>query len=179
MLITCGKLFLKVKSFPPFIFLKPCASMFLLCQEHTNQRKEKELNLLDLEEKAQELFKRVDERAERSLLLFNFVLMPRKNRLTKGEIEEVLSKGRRANFSLFSVSWLPNTEKTTQFAFVVSKKQYKQAVLRNKAKRRLRECTRKALFGPGKYVFFAKNTINEALFSDLKKEIEKASCDLR
>lgn len=105
--------------------------------------------------------------------------MPRNNRLTKGEIEEVLSKGRRSNFSLFSVSWLPNTEKTTKFAFVVSKKQYKQAVLRNKAKRRLRECARKTPFGPGKYIFFAKNTINEAVFSDLKKEVEKAGVELK
>ncbi len=104
--------------------------------------------------------------------------MPRKNRLTKEEIEEVLSRGRRTNFSLFSVSWLKNTEKTTKFAFVVSKKQYKQAVLRNKAKRRLRECTRKALFGPGKYIFFAKNTINEAIFSDLKNEVKKAGEEL-
>lgn len=45
--------------------------MFLLCQEHTNQKNEKELNPLDLEEKAQELFRRVEERAEKSLLRFN------------------------------------------------------------------------------------------------------------
>lgn len=101
--------------------------------------------------------------------------MPKEKRLTKGEIEEVLSKGRRVNFSLFSVSWLKTTEKTTKFAFVVSKKQYKQAVLRNKAKRRLRECVRKNLFSSGKYVFFAKNTINEAPFSELKEEISKSS----
>ena len=105
--------------------------------------------------------------------------MPRKNRLTKEEIEEVLSKGRRTNFSLFSVSWLKTPGKTTKFAFAVSKKQYKQAVLRNKAKRRLRECTRKALFGPGKYIFFAKNTINEAPFLELKEEISKSSKELK
>lgn len=179
MLITCGKLIFKQKPFPPFIFFKPCASMSLLCQEHISQKKEKELNRLDLEERALGLFRRVEERAEKSLQLFNSILMPKKNRLNKGEIDEVLSRGRRYNFPLFSVSWVKKDEKIAKFAFVVSKKQYKQAVLRNKAKRRLRNCVNKADFSPGNYVFFAKNTINEALFLDLKNEVLRASVEIK
>lgn len=93
MLITCGKLILGEKLFPPFIFLKPCASMFLLCQEHTNQKNEKELNLLDLGVKAQELFKRVEERAERSLLLFNLSLCLEITGLLRKKLKKCFQKG--------------------------------------------------------------------------------------
>lgn len=101
--------------------------------------------------------------------------MPKLLRLSKKEIEEVISKGRRASFSSFSVSYIKTSEKKTKFAFVVSKKQYKKAVFRNKAKRRLRDLVRKTEFSEGNYVFFAKNNINQELFSKLKEEVIKTS----
>ncbi len=66
--------------------------------------------------------------------------------------------------------FLPSNE--LKFAFVVSKK-VGNAVIRNKAKRRLRAIARNLDFKNGWYLFLAKPSIKDANFSDLYDDVKK------
>ncbi|MFH0928497.1 MAG: ribonuclease P protein component [bacterium] len=79
-------------------------------------------------------------------------MLSKNNRLTdKKDFETVFSKGKRVSGSNLGVKYLANKLPVSRFGFVVGTKVSKNAVLRNKIKRRLREITRACAgqFAPG------------------------------
>lgn len=96
-------------------------------------------------------------------------------RLTRAEIEGIIKNSKVVHTPYFSVRVLYNNEVTSKGAFVVSKKNFKTAVIRNKAKRRSREAFREV---SGKIknsysVFFLKKNILDISVKDLGEEILK------
>jgi len=70
-------------------------------------------------------------------------MLPLKNRLKKEkDFRRVFDRGRVVNSDLMSVKFLANGMDDTRVGFIVSKKVFKKAVLRNKIKRMLRETMR-------------------------------------
>lgn len=61
----------------------------------------------------------------------------------KSEFSKTYRFGKQVKLSEFSVRALPNHTNTLQLAIVVSKKVSKKAVVRNRARRRIREILRK------------------------------------
>jgi len=70
-------------------------------------------------------------------------VLPKKNRLNKKkDLQKVFRKGKGIKESLLTFKWIYNNSGISRFAFVISKKVSKKAVLRNKIRRRLREKVR-------------------------------------
>lgn len=63
----------------------------------------------------------------------------------KGDIDRVWKHGRSFVTPIFSLKYLKSDLPGTRFAVIVGTKVHKRAVIRNKAKRRLREALRVAL----------------------------------
>jgi len=105
-------------------------------------------------------------------------MLPKKNRLPSSQIPLVVKKGKRLNCSFF-VLYSNSNSKTDQprFAFIVSLKIDKRAVVRNKIKRQLRYSINKKL-GEIKagfdIVFLVKKGMKEKSFSLINSEIHKA-----
>ncbi len=86
-----------------------------------------------------------------------------------------LSKGKRVFSTLFSVTFLP--EKTNKFSVTCPKKVYKNAVDRNKAKRRVFSAISKITpKNTGFYDFFVKTDINSKTIDQITLEVEKILC---
>ena len=69
--------------------------------------------------------------------------MERARRLRKGtEFDTAYSKGTVVGSSLFAVRYVPNGLGETRWGFAVGKRIAKKAVVRNRAKRRIREIAR-------------------------------------
>jgi ribonuclease P protein component len=70
-------------------------------------------------------------------------VLAKPNRLQKAkDIKKVLEKGKRVKEGFLVLKTLPNKSGESRFAFIVSQKFSKKAVLRNKIKRKLRELVR-------------------------------------
>jgi len=73
-------------------------------------------------------------------------MLSKKNRLKKKkDFEEVLKKGKGFKEDFLVLKVKNNNLKTSRFGFIVSQKLSKKATVRNKIKRRLRECVRRVL----------------------------------
>lgn len=110
-------------------------------------------------------------------------MLPRKSRLPSNQIAEVLKKGKQFSFPLFNlVCYQQKSNKATKqqdscFAFVVSSKIDKRAVVRNRTKRLISEAVRLLLPQIKKdkdIIFFAKKPLKKEKLRDVLPEVEKA-----
>ena len=70
-------------------------------------------------------------------------MLSQKNRLVKEkDFQKIFKKGKGVKEGPLTFKWLLNNRKVIRFAFVVSRKVSKRAVVRNSIKRSLREKTR-------------------------------------
>lgn len=104
-------------------------------------------------------------------------MLPNINRLKKTkEIEQVFKKGKGHKEGFLFLKIAKNNLNASRFAFIVSRKVAKKAVLRNKIKRRLRELVgarlpeiKKGFDG----VLVAQKNIESQNFKELKENINK------
>lgn len=90
-------------------------------------------------------------------------------RLPRTNIPEVVNKGVSLHTQFFTLKILPSLEAGPQFAFVASKKNFKQAVMRNKARRRMKAVISKFRndIVPLSAVFLLKKDILTCDFNDI------------
>jgi ribonuclease P protein component len=70
-------------------------------------------------------------------------VLPKENRLTKRkDFQRVFQRGKGIKENSLALKWVRNNLKVSRFAFIVSQKVSKKAVLRNKLRRKLREKAR-------------------------------------
>lgn len=105
-------------------------------------------------------------------------MLPTQNSLTKTEdFEKVKSKGKLLQSNSFALAVMKRgDEKPSRFGFVVSTKISKQATLRNRVKRALREAVRQSLFYIIKehdFVFLAKGIIVKMSTSEIMREVQQ------
>jgi ribonuclease P protein component len=117
-------------------------------------------------------------RAEKSSLFSLFTMLPKKNRLPTTTFDEVIKSGKRADSFLFSLTFLPNSEKTA-YSAVVSKKVGSTAVKRNALRRRIYEILHQLSLKNGLGIVFAKKNAGAVPFVEAKDDLEKllAKCD--
>lgn len=101
-------------------------------------------------------------------------MLKKNDRLTTKEFDRFFSSGRRHHASLFTL--IHSGHPTFHGAVVVGKKIYKQAVKRNRLRRRLysilyRLSREKDL--PGVYIILVKPVAATATFAELKLALEK------
>jgi ribonuclease P protein component len=105
-------------------------------------------------------------------------MLPSKNRLRKkSDINNVFRQGAHIAGNFVFLRFAKNNLNANRFAFVVSSKISKKAVLRNKIKRQLREIFKKIAFKqqPGlDFLVIAKPGIVGKKFKDIEKEINEA-----
>ena len=110
-------------------------------------------------------------------------MLPKQNRLKKdGDFEKVFQKGRGFKKGLFYVKIVSNDFSESRFGIIVSKKSFKKAVARNKAKRAIREFLKREAGKMKKGVDCAIVVLEngrdgekkDIVISDLKKALEKA-----
>lgn len=107
-------------------------------------------------------------------------MFPRRNRLSRDEIAEVTKSGRVVRTPLLSVRVLDNPTNGRglyKFAFVISKKESKTAVSRNRAKRRVRAAMRRVLPQQSKPLYciiFIKKEVLDASIDDIVLNLTKA-----
>ena len=102
-----------------------------------------------------------------------FFMLPKTNRLKKKkDFEKVIKLGRGASGDCLSLRFLFTGARTSRVGFVVSKKVSNKAVLRNKAKRALREIIRECLpeLKHGyDIIFFTQRKIVDMNFEEIKQ----------
>ncbi len=94
-------------------------------------------------------------------------------RLNRADSLEVIKRGRSLHCPLFTVKYSQNSLNAHKIAVVVSKKEEKTAVGRNKIRRKLKEAFRKNLNIHTKYsdiVVFGKKACKTASFKDILSE---------
>lgn len=104
-------------------------------------------------------------------------MLPKEYRLKrKKDFEKVLRRGKLLAKNFLILKTVKNNLKTIRIGVVVSRKVSKKAVLRNKAKRKIREAIRANIkkIKPGyDLIFFTKKGIEKKSFSEIKEEVEK------
>ena len=99
------------------------------------------------------------------------------NRLTKKkEFESVYKKGRSSFDKIIGVKTISNNLNLNRFGIIVSIKISKQAVIRNKVKRRLREAVRLEIndLKPGNdIIIITLPSIKESEFTDISNSLKK------
>lgn len=104
-------------------------------------------------------------------------MLPKENRLKKQrDFDRVAIENQQIPGSFLILKFSGNDTGITRVGFVVSKKVSKKAVLRNKAKRRLREAVTAELarLKPGfDLVFFTRKEIKEKEFSDIQQAVKQ------
>ena len=95
----------------------------------------------------------------------------------KKEIEKVFKVGKKLVSQSILVFYLPNNLEKSRFAFSVSKKISKKAVVRNKTRRRLREITRREILPNLKIsldcLVVARKEILEKSYHELEEELRR------
>lgn len=104
-------------------------------------------------------------------------MLPKANRLTKKiQFSEVLSRGKTMQGKFFAIKHLKtNRDEPAKIGIIASKKIAKQAVYRNKARRRLREAVRSHVKSMQKgtvLAFLVKREILGANYSEVKQEVD-------
>ncbi len=102
-------------------------------------------------------------------------MLSSKDRLRSREVREVFEKGKRRTAPTFSIIFLPSTDRTA-FAVTVSKKTAKNAVDRNKIRRRIYSILSKIKNFKTKVhaVFVPRKEILKTPFDVLEKEIKES-----
>lgn len=102
-------------------------------------------------------------------------MLPKQNRLKKQkDFEKVFKSGKSAKGKYFFLKALPSLKESVRVGFVVSKKIAKQAVLRNKIKRRLRAAVKEEMPKFSKrcdVVVVAFPAIKNASYQEIKRDI--------
>jgi len=102
-------------------------------------------------------------------------MLPKENRLKKEkEFEAVFKGGRTFKGSCVFLKYLANGTDKTKIGFVVSKKVSKSAVVRNKAKRRMREIVRlrkKEIKEGLSIIIVALPPIKDAEYKEIERDI--------
>lgn len=103
-------------------------------------------------------------------------MFPKPYRLSREEIGEISKKGDVLHTPFFSIRSLDLKEGHFKCAFVISKKECKLSVDRNRAKRRARMALREILSNipPISFIVFVKKAAITADFKDLVKEFKRA-----
>lgn len=103
-------------------------------------------------------------------------MLARKNRLAKQkDFKNIFTKGRSCHSPGLILRFLSNNSETSRFAFVVSLKVDKRAVVRNRLRRQLSEIIKQNLNGLKTgidIVLIAKAPLAEISYPELKKETE-------
>jgi ribonuclease P protein component len=100
-------------------------------------------------------------------------MLKKRERLSRREVEHVLNKGKRVRGTLFSVSSIQAQH--MKCAVVVSKRVAKQAVLRNKIRRRVYATlgVLHDVIGTRHIVVFCNPATPQAHISDIQKELKQ------
>ena len=102
-------------------------------------------------------------------------MLKKQNKLNTKDIKELITAGKRVYGTLFSVVYKPKN--TNKFGVTVSKKVYKKAVDRNRAKRRvfgaLKDVSPKNI---GHYNISVKSKLNTVPFTDISKDLNSVLC---
>lgn len=102
-------------------------------------------------------------------------MLPKINRIKKKKDFEIISKnGKNIKSNLFILKVLPNNFGISRFAFVISQKVSKKAVVRNKIRRRLSKVIEKKIkeIKPGiDIVFIVLKAIETNSFLEIEKEV--------
>ena len=110
-------------------------------------------------------------------------MLQRANRLAKeSDFRQIMSKGKTLQGKFFTIKYLDREpELPSRIGIVTSKKIAKQAVRRNKARRRIREAIRQDIKDiPGKdIVFLVKREILEAKYTEIADDAKNALQKLR
>ena len=105
-------------------------------------------------------------------------MLPRANRLAKeSDFRQIMSKGKTLQAKFFTIKYLDRgPELSSRIGIVTSKKIAKQAVRRNKARRRLREAIRQDIKNiNGKdIVFLVRREILEAKYTEIVDDAKTA-----
>ena len=102
-------------------------------------------------------------------------MLPRVNRLSRAEIDEIIRRGRRAGGRPLGLRYLP-VPGPARFAIVVPAKEVKQSVARHRLKRRIRVLIREQA-GQSKpsrschAVIFAGSSASQLPFPDLREQL--------
>jgi ribonuclease P protein component len=100
-------------------------------------------------------------------------MISQKQRISRGEFQSLLKKGRSFHSPLFSLS-ISKDVPGERFAVVVSKKVAKKAVRRNKLRRWAYSILQKhqdSIFSDVACIFFYKKTPEDISFQDVEKQI--------
>lgn len=107
----------------------------------------------------------------------SLTMLPKANRLKKKkDIKRVLKEGETFKEDFLILKMIKNGLKNSRFAFIISQKISKKAVLRNKIKRRLRELVRlkiKKIKGGWDLIFLGTPGLEEKDFWELEEVINK------
>jgi len=109
-------------------------------------------------------------------LLLNYSF-PKELKIRKSsQYEEILGTGKRLRSRHFNILYVQNTLGYSRAGIVVSKKNVRSAVKRNRIKRVVREVFRnnKSLFDSLDVVFLAKKGCDTLNYLNVKREIEEA-----
>lgn len=101
-------------------------------------------------------------------------MLPKKERLSKNEVEFVLSKGKRSSSKLFNSKYVTNNLSHSRFSAVVNLKQAKNAVTRNRLRRQIYEAIRLNSQNPKAHldiVIFLKTSEQKIDFETIQNEI--------
>lgn len=102
-------------------------------------------------------------------------MLPKQHRLKSNkEISLIIKQGKTVGGKYIVIKFLPKQNDINKFAFIVSNKISKVAVIRNKIKRRLREIIRTHLILTNSkydFIIFAKKDVIFIDFNTLKQDL--------
>ncbi len=100
-------------------------------------------------------------------------MIPKKNRLSRSQLQYILKKGQRQRSNHFNITWKRGATKENRFCVVVSKKIAPKATDRNHLRRQIYESIRLSpeIEPPLDIVLIAKPGIQEIPFDELQKNI--------
>lgn len=103
-------------------------------------------------------------------------MFPRRNRLSREEIGEISKKGSVKHTPFFSIRCLDLRQNHFKCAFVISKKECKLSVDRNRAKRRARMALRRIMPSIPNlaFIIYVKKTAITGDLAKMAEEFEKA-----
>lgn len=102
-------------------------------------------------------------------------MLSKQNKLNTFDLKELKKAGKRVHSTLFSVTYMASP--TQKYGISITKKTYKNAVDRNKAKRRvfaaIKDLNNKK---NGYYNLFLKENIDKISYLELKSDLETVLC---
>lgn len=102
-------------------------------------------------------------------------MLKKESKLTAKDLLKLKKEGKRVHFTLFSVMYMSGV--VFKMSVSVPKKLYKNAVDRNRAKRRVFGVIHElSPIKMGYYDLFMKQNINNVSYTDLKKEVQRIIC---